>query len=456
MSDKPLTPFEILARSRAALVRVVRMAFVVLITVVTLLYILKIDPQEAKDSPSFNAITNWWVPLSAAFVLAFVTLAIDYLTPQKKLSAISGLVLGLITGLLATFAIGFILDLLVTAWDLKSPNLVGTIKVLIGISLCYLAISTILQTQDEFRMVIPYVEFAKQIRGPRPLLLDSSVLIDARVSDIASTGFIQVPLVIPHFVIAELQQLADSSDKLKRTKGRRGLETIQKLQRMRTSGLDVSVDETPVPGKAVDQMLVELARMMPAAVATCDAALVRVATIQNVESVNINDLGNALKPVLLLGTQLVINIARVGEQVGQGVGYLEDGTMVVVDAAADKVGVDLRIEVSGTVQTSAGRLVFAKPMIDSDASETAAPGTAAAVAITPSAAPASPAPAPAGQMANQQQHPTAPAPPASGATAPVEPEPETDDVGGDHPSSAPAGPLGPRRVNRNLGRNPRR
>ena len=142
MSEKPLTPFEILARSRAALVRVVRMAFVVLITVVTLLYILKVDPQEAKDFPNFNTASNWWVPLSAAMALAFVTLAIDYLTPQKKLSAISGLVLGLISGLLATFAIGFILDLLVTSWELKNANLVGTIKVLIGISLCYLAIST--------------------------------------------------------------------------------------------------------------------------------------------------------------------------------------------------------------------------------------------------------------------------------------------------------------------------
>lgn len=360
MSEKPLTPFEILARSRAALVRVVRMAFVVLITVVTLLYILKIDPQEAKDFPNFNTASNWWVPLSAALTLAFVTLAIDYLTPQKKLSAISGLVLGLISGLLATFAIGFILDLLVTSWELKNANLVSTIKVLIGISLCYLAISTILQTQDDFRMVIPYVEFAKQIRGPKPLLLDTSVLVDARITDIAATGFIQVPVVIPRFVIGELQTLADSSDKLKRTKGRRGLETIQKLQRMRASGLDITIDETVVPGKAVDQMLVELARMMPGSIATCDSGLVRVAGIQNVEAVNINDLGNALKPVMLMGTQILLMIAKQGEQPGQGVGYLDDGTMVVVDGAESAIGQSLKIEVSGTVQTSAGRLVFAR------------------------------------------------------------------------------------------------
>jgi hypothetical protein len=180
-----------------------------------------------------------------------------------------------------------------------------------------------------------------------------------------------------------------------------------------------------------------------------------VATIQNVETVNINDLGNALKPVLLLGTQLVLNIARVGEQAGQGVGYLEDGTMVVVDAAADKVGIDLRIEVSGTVQTSAGRLVFAKPLFDSDASESAAASTAAAATATPSTAAAT-APQSIANSASPQQSPVLPPSPAAGPGAQAEHDTEADDLAGEQPGSAPAGPFGPRRTNRNLGRNPRR
>jgi len=362
MSEPRKSTFEIVAASRAALVRVVRMAFVVLLAVVVLLYILKADPQEAADSPGFNVISNWWVPLLAALVLATVTLAIDYLTPTKKLSAISGLVLGLISGLLATFAIGFIVDLLVQAWEIKQINLIGTVKVLTGIALCYLAISTVLQSQDDFRLVIPYVEFAKQVRGPKPLLLDSSVLIDSRIGDVAQTGFVQNPMVIPRFIVDELQLLADSADKLRRAKGRRGLEAITKLQRMRARGLDVTIDEAMVPGKGADARLVELARITPATIATCDSALIRVAGIQGVECVNFNELARAMTPVLLLGTQMELMILRKGEQPTQGVGYLDDGGMVVVEGASGLIGQLTMVEVTGTVQTSAGRLVFARPV----------------------------------------------------------------------------------------------
>ena len=168
--------------------------------------------------------------------------------------------------MLATYALGSVIDLLGDGLRhdhadgrrrSSSPSRSSSAS-----RLCYLGITTVLQTQDDFRLVIPYVEFAKQIRGPRPLLLDTSALIDARIADLADTGIIQSPVVIPHFVVAELQLLADSSDKLKRARGRRGLDVIARLQR--AAALDVSIDETAVPGKAVDQMLVELARRMPA------------------------------------------------------------------------------------------------------------------------------------------------------------------------------------------------
>ena len=307
-------------------------------------------------------------------------------------------------------------------------------------------------------MVIPYVEFAKQIRGPKPLLLDTSVLIDARITDIAATGFIQVPVVIPRFVIGELQALADSSDKLKRTKGRRGLETIQKLQRMRTSGLDITIDEMVVPGKAVDQMLIELARMMPGSIATCDTALVRVASIQNVDSVNINDLGNALKPVMLLGTQLSLMIAKQGEQPGQGVGYLEDGTMVVVDGAESAVGQSLKIEVSGTVQTSAGRLVFAKLLGTaevaavnrrSDATITAAADGSASGAVTGGSQSDTSAVVTPADSVEPARVPTQLIAPAGHAE-------QTDVSDSQDGHQGASGPFGPRKAGKGAGRNPRR
>jgi uncharacterized protein YacL len=202
------------------------------------------------------------------------------------------------------------------------------------------------------------VEFAKQIRGPRPLLLDSSALIDARIVDLATTGMVQTPMVAPRFVLLELQALADSSDKLNRTKGRRGLDAVAKLQR--TPGVDITVDETPMPGKSVDQMLVELARIMPAVVVTTDANLNRVAGIQNVPVLNLNDVANALKPSLIPGSEMTIAVIRAGEQAGQGIGYLDDGTMVVIEDGEGAVGGETRVEVTSAMQTSAGRLIFAR------------------------------------------------------------------------------------------------
>jgi uncharacterized protein YacL len=228
---------------------------------------------------------------------------------------------------------------------------------MIGMTFSYLGVVTILQTQDDFRLVIPYVEFSKQIRGPKPLLLDTSSLIDARIADVAATGIIQSPIVIPRFVIAELQLLADSSDRLRRARGRRGLEVTTRLQR---SAIDLTIDETPVPGKAVDQMLVELARQMPATIITADLGLARVAQIQGVSVLNLNDVANALKPSLLPGENLVIRIIKAGEQPNQGVGYLDDGTMVVAENAAQRIGEDASLLVTSTLQTSAGRLIFAK------------------------------------------------------------------------------------------------
>jgi uncharacterized protein YacL len=196
--------------------------------------------------------------LGSAMLMALIVLAVDYFTPKKRVSTLFSVFVGLLGALLATVAVGFVIDVIVKSYDIKAADtLVATIKVLLGISLSYLGVTTVLQTQDDFRLVIPYVEFSKQMRGVRPLVLDTSILVDGRIADIAQTNFLLAPIVIPRFVIDELQTLADSSDGVKRSKGRRGLDIVTRLQR--APRLDVSIEDSNVPGKAVDQMLVEFA-----------------------------------------------------------------------------------------------------------------------------------------------------------------------------------------------------
>lgn len=350
-------PFEAARRQRQFLLRIVRVAFLVLFASVTLLTVLKVD--TASGQQEINLALGWPVAVGVALVLALVVVFADVLTPVKKISTLFSVFFGLLAAMLATVAVGFIIDLLVRTYDIKGvEQLVGSVKVLLGIALSYLAITTVLQTQDDFRLVIPYVEFAKQIRGARPLLLDSSVLIDARIVEIAASGVLQAPVVIPRFVMGELQLLADHDDRATRAKGRRGLDVIQRLQR--TPRLDVTIDETPIPGKAVDQMLVELARVTPGIVVTTDLALTRIAKIQEVGVLNLNDLASALKPPVIPGEQLSLRLVKPGEQSGQAVGYLEDGTMVVVEDGGPAVGQTVAVVVLSTLQTTAGRMVFAR------------------------------------------------------------------------------------------------
>ncbi len=350
-----LHPIEAAARQRAVLLRFVRAGFFILLVTVAIL--------NAASSTAKVGIV-WWVPVLVAVILLGAAFVADFSTPNKKISAISGAFLGILAGMLATLALTLVMDLLLQAL-VQDPKVlealapfVSLLKVMLGITLCYLGITTVLQTQDDFRLVIPYVEFAKQIRGPQPLVLDSSALIDARIVDLCQTGIIQTPVLVPRFVIGELQTLADSADKLKRAKGRRGLEIIARIQRL--AALDLTIDETVVPGKAVDQMLVELARMTPATIVTTDSALNRVAAIHGVKVLNLNDVANALKPSLVPGEQLTLTLIKPGEQPGQGVGYLDDGTMVVAEDGAGHVGEQVTLAVTSSLQTSAGRLIFGR------------------------------------------------------------------------------------------------
>lgn len=433
-----LHPLEAAERQRALLVRILRMAFFVMMVTVTLLTVVRISDNQATGMTELGFRALWWIPLVSAVALFVLFVSVDLLTPRKKISTLSGVFVGMLAGILATVAVGLVIDVLAEVWGFSSEKeILSTTKILLGIALSYLCISTVLQTQDDFRLVIPYVEFSKQVRGPRPLLLDSSALIDARVVDLASTGIIQYPIVIPRFVINELQTMADSQDRMKRAKGRRGLDVIAKLQR--STGLDVSIDETPMTGMPVDQMLVDLAQSMPATLVSADVALNRIAGIQGVKVLNLNEVANALKPAVIPGEQLAIRLLKPGEQRGQAVGYLDDGTMVVAEDGADHIGQRVTLNVTSTLQTSAGRLIFGR--IADGQAESLSRTTADSASNDIEADSPSPREAPADGASSWS-------PPATQADGAAEQRPVSDQ---------PRGPFPPRKPTKpNPARNPRR
>ena len=198
------------------------------------------------------------------------------------------------------------------------------------------------------------------MRGVRPFLLDSSVLIDGRIDQLAQMGFLAAPLIVPQFVVDELQRLADSSDKLKRARGRRGLEMVSHLQA--NPRVDVSVDNTIVPGHSVDHMLLQLAGDQNLRVMSTDYNLNKVASIHDVMVLNLHDLASAMKSQAIPGETLTVEVVKPGEGSRQGVGYMPDGTMVVIEEAADRIGQVVTLIVTNSLQTSAGRMIFGRSM----------------------------------------------------------------------------------------------
>ena len=349
-------------RSERVLLRYIRLIFMVLLAVVSLLTIVGpvTDPSGGGGESKFSRI-EFVVLLLAVFGFGVLILIVDWLTPNKKLGAVFGVYLGIVAGLLGALAVGALIDLVAASWDItgaKQEAYIGLIKITVGIALCYLAVSIVITTKDDFRLIIPYVEFAKQVRGVRPLLLDTSALIDGRIEGLGDTGFLASPLVLPRFVVDELQTLSDSGDKLKRARGRRGLNMISKLQG--NPHIDISMDATEVTGGSVDHMLLELAGQQNMRILTTDYNLDKVAHIRGVAVLNINELANSLKPQVIPGESFPIEIVKRGEAASQGVGYLPDGTMVVVEDAAESVGLEVDVMVTNSLQTSAGRMIFGR------------------------------------------------------------------------------------------------
>jgi uncharacterized protein YacL len=305
-----------------------------------------------------------WLSVAILIVIGVLIVCMDILAPRRKLAIFSGTFFGLIVGLLIAFVFSFIVELYVDQYgqfvrDADRLALVRAIDLAIGVVCCYLSISFILQTKDDFRFIVPYVEFSKQRKGPRPILLDTSVLIDGRIIDIAATGMMESQLLVPRFVLEELQLVADSGDKLKRNRGRRGLDMLGKLQADPKTDV-ILYEGTPAGHEPVDQLLVALAQELNARVLTNDFNLNKVAQLRGVDVININDLANALKPVVLPGEKMLVRVLKPGEESGQGVGYLADGTMVVIEGGRQHLNEEVEFTVTSALQTSAGRMIFGR------------------------------------------------------------------------------------------------
>jgi len=304
-----------------------------------------------------------WILPVIAIVFGVLVMSADILSPRKKLAILSGSFLGLVVGLLIAYVLSFIVRLMVEQYATgDKERVIQYINMMITVAACYLAISFILQTKDDFRFIIPYVEFAKQTKGARPFLIDTSVLIDGRIADVAGTGIIDSQLIVPQFVIDELQYIADGADKLKRNRGKRGLDVLRKLRenpRVDVTLVDGTIRESGADAGA-DQKLVVLAKEVQARLLTNDMNLNKVAQLRGVDVVNLNDLANAMKPEVLPGERMTVLLKKPGEGPGQGVGYLDDGTMVVVEQGRNHINEEVEFTVTNTRQTSAGKMIFGR------------------------------------------------------------------------------------------------
>jgi uncharacterized protein YacL len=306
-----------------------------------------------------------WTAFLSILGTGFLIVVTDTLVRNKQITTISavyfGLLLGLLLGHILSAALDpFLFDPLASTQRTEYER--QGLRLLITVACCYLAISTLLQTKDEFRFIIPYVEFSKQIKGSKPLVLDTSVIIDGRIADICDTRFIDTKMIVPRFVLQELQSVADSSDKLKRNRGRRGLDMLKRMQN--NPKVELQMHEANLPElrevQKVDERLVVLAKALGARVVTNDYNLNKIAQLQGVEVINLNELANALKSVALPGEMMSVRLVKAGDQFGQGVGYLEDGTMVVVEQGRSAIGQDVTITVTSVLQTPAGRMIFGR------------------------------------------------------------------------------------------------
>lgn len=306
---------------------------------------------------------SFWAVFWSGFGMGVFAFLVDIFTPKKKLGSLAGVFFGLVVGIVISSVLAPVVDIVFQTYKIDViPEAISSIKWFLAISICFLVINIVIRTKDDVRFVIPYVEFTKQTKGARPMVLDTSVIIDGRIADLYHSKLFDAPLIVPRFVLNELQLIADSADKLKRNRGRRGLEILNRIQQ--DHSIDITIDDLAIAQveevQGVDQKLILYTKHYNGRLATTDYNLTKVAQVREVDVLNLNDLANSLKTIALPGETMDVRIVKPGEEQEQGIGYLPDGTMVVVENARDKIGRDITINITSSLQTAQGKMIFGK------------------------------------------------------------------------------------------------
>jgi uncharacterized protein YacL len=308
-------------------------------------------------SVSTSGATDLGHPAAALLGLLFggVIIGLDILLRNMTIRSFSAGTFGLMIGIFCAWLITNI------PWaDNVSPRASNWVQLGLYLALGYLGTALALRSnRQEFSLIIPYVRFRNEGIIQQPLLVDTNIIIDGRLPGICATGFIGGTLIVPRFVLDELHVLADSMETVKRDRGRRGLECLEELKRI--PGLEVTVHDDYQPNeKLVDTKLVQLAKALDAKLLTNDANLGRVAQLQGLAVLNLNHLAQAMRVIINAGDELELVLVKEGKDEHQAVGYLPDGTMIVVNHARSRIGQTAIVSVSSALQTSAGRLIFAE------------------------------------------------------------------------------------------------
>ncbi|HMF89567.1 MAG TPA: PIN domain-containing protein [Candidatus Angelobacter sp.] len=296
-----------------------------------------------------------WFAAVAGVVLGMVVVFFEARLRVVSLKRLIGAVIGSILGILGAYLFSVVLKSSIT-----HPETQRFLPLMIMLLMSYVGLIVGANKGDLLNLAALGGVFGAEKQGRKSFkILDTSVVIDGRIADIAETGFLDGMLVIPQFVLRELQLVADSADSLKRNRGRRGLDILQRLQKIVTVTVQIVEDDFPTI-REVDLKLIELAKAYEAKIITNDFNLNKVAQLQGVEVLNINELANALKPIVLPGESMRVFVLKEGKEYNQGVAYLDDGTMVVVDNARKLIGKNVDIAVTSVLQTTAGKMIFGK------------------------------------------------------------------------------------------------
>ncbi|MEX2578867.1 MAG: hypothetical protein WD342_07395 [Verrucomicrobiales bacterium] len=301
----------------------------------------------------------WWFGAICGLGFSSVVIVLDIMLRHFSIRAFSHATCGLLIGFLCAWLVTRV-GFLQGGW-VEQFELVGSIlNLAIFLAFGFLGVMLAMRSKrEEFSLLIPYVRFRQDALQDLPTLLDTNVIIDGRVPGICAAGFLGGTLAVPRFVLEELQKMADSSDELKRSRGKRGLDCLNRIKS--TEGLEVVIHEEPFQaGMSSDNKMVELADFLSARILTNDSNLGKVARLKGIDVLNLNELAMALRPVVSPGDELELELVKEGKDAHQAVGYLPDGTMIVVNQGKPHIGTTQPVVVGGAVQTSAGRLIFAE------------------------------------------------------------------------------------------------